>query len=150
MKEVISIPASRTQDIIKEYLIHAHPHPRSYKDAQFMTFRKVGGYMDALYSVQHELIIKPRSNGFEDQLEYLRDDFKKRLLGYIRERKHGFGFGEKDEYKFYFLKVEQSLDHLPKPIEGNGQSHTYYTYEEIISGKSEIIRESVLNKRHKK
>lgn len=29
MKEVISIPAGGTQELIKKYLVHAHPHPRS-------------------------------------------------------------------------------------------------------------------------
>ncbi|MDQ6598890.1 hypothetical protein [Bacillus salipaludis] len=49
MKEVISLPAGQTQDIIKNYLVHAHPYPRPYKEAQYMTFRKIGGVMDTLF-----------------------------------------------------------------------------------------------------
>jgi hypothetical protein len=142
MKEVISIPAGKTQDIIKKYLIHAHPHPRTYKDAEYMTLRKVGGIMDTLYKVEHELILKPKQLNVEEAFIHLGGDTIERLLGYIHERKYTFGFGEKEEYKFYVLKVEQHLNHLPKPKEGNLQSHTYYTVEEITSGKREITREA--------
>ncbi|PLT29815.1 hypothetical protein [Peribacillus deserti] len=59
MKEIISIPASQTQEIIKKYLVHAHPHPRNYRDAQYITFRRVGGIMDILYRVEHDLVLEP-------------------------------------------------------------------------------------------
>lgn len=142
MKEVISLPAARTQDIIKKYLVHAHPHPRKYKESEYMTFRKIGGVMDTLYSVQHVLVLKPKDKSLAEKIEYLDSDIKERLLGYIHERKYTFGFEEKEEYKFYILKIEQELKHLPKPKEGNMQSHTYYTFEEITSGKRAITRES--------
>lgn len=147
MKEVISIPAGQTQDIIKKYLIHAHPHPRNYKDSQYVTFRKIGGVMDTLYSVQQELVLKPEAQDIEEQVVHLNNDFRDRLLGYMHERKHTFGFGEREEYKFYILKVEQFLEHLPKPKERNLQSHTYYTFNEITSGKREITRESEVSKK---
>jgi len=144
MKEVISLPAGQTMDLIKKYLIHAHPYPRSYKEAQYMTFRRVGGVMDTLYSVQQELILKPEEQNIDEQISYLNKDLKERLRGYIHERKYTFGFGEKEEYKFYILKVEQQLNHLPKPKEGNLQSHTYYTFKEVTKGRREILRESQL------
>ncbi|MFF2855572.1 hypothetical protein [Peribacillus sp. NPDC058002] len=97
MKEVISLPAEQTQDIIKKYLIHAHPHPRTYKDSQYMTFRKVGDVMDTLYTVQHELILKSNQHNVEEEFVYLGSDIKERLLGYIHERQYTFGFDEKDE-----------------------------------------------------
>jgi len=142
MKEVISIPAGQTQDIIKKYLIHAHPHPRKYKETQYVTYRKNGGVMDTLYSVQQEIVLKPETHDLKDQLKHQKNEFQERLLGYIHERKHSFGFGEKEEYKFYILKFEQDLEHMPRPIERNMQSHTYYSFEEITSGKREVIRES--------
>jgi hypothetical protein len=142
MKEVISLPAGQTQDIIKKYLVHAHPHPRPYKEAEFMTFRKIGGVMDTLYSVENDFVLKPEDQNIEEQISYLNTDKKEHLLKYIHERKHTFGFGEKEEYKFYILKIEQELNHLPKPKDTKLQSHTYYTIEEITSGKREIARES--------
>lgn len=98
--------------------------------------------MDTLYSVQHVLVLKPKDKSLAEKIEYLDSDIKERLLGYIHERKYTFGFEEKEEYKFYILKIEQELKHLPKPKEGNMQSHTYYTFEEITSGKRAITRES--------
>ena len=71
MKEVISLPAAQTMDLIKKYLIHAHPHPRSYKEAQYMTFRRVGGVMDTLYSVEQELVLKPEEQNIYEQYEPL-------------------------------------------------------------------------------
>lgn len=124
MKEIISIPAGQTQDIIKKYLIHAHPHPRNYKESQYVTFRKKGGVMDSLYSIQEELVIKPKSQDTEEQLKYMNNEFRNRLLGYLYERKHTFGFEGKELYKFYILKIERLLEHLPKPMEGTVQSHT--------------------------
>ncbi|MEK5185289.1 hypothetical protein [Solibacillus sp. FSL W7-1324] len=146
MKEVISLPAAQTMDLIKKYLIHAHPHPRTYKEAQYMTFRKVGGVMDTLYSIENELVLKPEEQNIYEQISFLNTDIKERLRGYINERKYTFGFGEKEDYKFYILKIEKNLNHLPIPKEGNMQSHTYYTYNEITHGKREIIRESQLKK----
>jgi hypothetical protein len=108
-----------------------------------MTFRKVGGVMDTRYSVQLDLVLKPEDNmDTEEKVRYLSSDIKERLLGYIHVRKHTFGFGEKEAYKFYILNIEQDLKHLPKPREGNLQLHTYYTYKEVTSGNREIIRES--------
>jgi len=78
MKEVISIPAGRTQDIIK-YLIHAHPHPSRYKESQYLTFRKTGGVMDTLYSVNQELIIKPESQDIDEQIKHVNSGFQERL-----------------------------------------------------------------------
>lgn len=146
MKEVISLPAGQTQDIIKKYLIHAHSHPRTYKDSQYIALRKVGGVMDTLYSVQHELVLKPQDQDMEKLIAHLNGEFKDRLRGYIHERKYTFGFGEKEEYKFYLLKIEKYLEHLPKPKE-RLQSHTYYTFNEITNGKREITRESELSRK---
>lgn len=102
--------------------------------------------MDTLFSVEHEFVLKPEDQDIDKKISYLSTDKKERLIGYIYERKHTFGFGEKEEYRFYILKEEMQLKHLPKPNEGNLQSHTYYTYKEITGGKREITRESQLKK----
>ncbi|WP_318503035.1 hypothetical protein [Bacillus sp. T3] len=146
MKEVISLPAAQTQDIIKKYLVHAHPHPRKYKEAKYMALRKAGGVMDSLYSVECAFVLKPESIELEKDISFLNDKWKDRLLGYIHERKRTFGFGEKEEYKFYLLKVEHFLNHLPKPKEKNFLSHTYYTLNELMNGKKEVSREAEIKK----
>ena len=98
--------------------------------------------MDTLYSVQHELVLKPEAQNIEEQVEHLRNDYKDRILGYIHERKRTFGFWGEEEYKFYILNVQHFLNHLPRPKEGNMQSHSYYTLNEITCGKRELTREN--------
>ncbi|PEC46372.1 hypothetical protein [Bacillus sp. AFS096315] len=139
MKEVISIPASDTIDIIKKHLVHAHPHPRTYKEAQFVAFRKAGGYMDTLYRINKVLILNPLDKYDIDlKIKYLDNESKQRLLNYITERRNSYGFGVTELYKFYTLQVEESLLHNPKPVKNKLQGHTYFTYKEITDGKAEI------------
>lgn len=142
MKEVLSLPASKTQDIINKYLIHAHPHPRNYKSSKFLALRKNGGIMDTIYSVEAEVVLRPNHNSIEEKVKLFSSDIRMRLLEYIQERKETFGFNEKEEYKFYVLKVEYRLNHQPRPVERILQSHTYYTLREMISGKAIITRET--------
>ena len=65
MKEVLSVPGGKTQKTVKKYLIHAHPHPRSYKTAQYITIRENGGIMDTLYSIQSEFVLRPLDHDLE-------------------------------------------------------------------------------------
>ncbi len=146
MKEIISFPTGRTQKIIQKYLIHAHPHPRSYKEAEFITLRKKGGVMDALYNVQHEIVLRPKNENLNEQISHLKGNFQERLKGYIKERSNSFGFDEKEEYKFYLLDIEKYLDHLPRTATST-QAHTYFTLAELISGRQIVLRESEMNKK---
>jgi len=146
MKEVLSVPGGKTQTIIKKYLIHAHPHPRSYKTAQYMTIREKGGIMDTLYSIQSELVLKPLDKNWENSISVFNEDTQKRLKGYILARTRDFGFDEKDEYKFYLLNVERELNHLPR-TSGPLQGHTYFTLGELTSGREIVLSESKLNER---
>lgn len=146
MEKVLSVPGAQTQDIIKEYLIYAHPYPRPYKNTQYIVIRKTGGIMDTLYSIQCEFILRPNDQKLEEQITFLNMDEQKSLIGYIDERKNSFGFDEKEEYKFYLLKVERQLSHLPR-ITTSLLSHTYFTYGELTSGRQIVLRESEMNKK---
>lgn len=106
-----------------------------------MTFRRKGGYMDTLYSVQFEIVLEHGDPELENKVNYLESETKNRLLGYIYERRNKFGFAKKEEFKFYILKEEKQLEHLPTPKE-TLQGHTYYTFDEITSGSKVITRES--------
>lgn len=145
MKEVLSVPGGRTIKIVKKYLIHAHPHPRSYKAAQYMTIRERGGIMDTLYSVQSELILRPLENNWEKEIKIFNEEIQKRLKSYIADRAADFGFGEKEEYKFYLLNIEKELKHKPR-TDGPLQTHSYYTLGELTSGREIVLNESKLNK----
>ena len=146
MKEVLSVPGGKTQKIIKKYLIHAHPHPRPYKNSQYLTIRESGGIMDRLYSVQGEFILLPLDRNWKNSIDFLNESTQERLKGYIEERAADFGFGEKEEYKFYLLNVEKELNHLPR-TSGPVQGHTYFTLGELTSGREVVLSESQLNKK---
>ena len=144
MKEVLSVPGGKTQAIIKEYLVHAHPHPRSYKAAQYMAIREPGGIMNTLYSVQCEFVLRPLERGWEKSIAILSEDTQKRLKGYIAERAKDFGCDQKDEYKFYLLNVEKELNHLPR-TSVTLPGHTYFTLGELTSGREIVLSELKLN-----
>ncbi|MGM0898312.1 MAG: hypothetical protein ACQEV0_10440 [Bacillota bacterium] len=144
MKEVLSVPGGKTQEIIKKYLIHAHPHPRSYKTAKYMAIRERGGIMDTLYTIQSELVLRPLDNDWEKSISTFNEDTQKRLKDYISARANDFGFDEKDEYKFYLLDVERELNHLPRSSV-TLPGHTYFTLGELTSGRKIVLSESKLN-----
>lgn len=144
MKEVLSVPGGKTQGIIKEYLIHAHPHPRNYKTAKFMAIRESGGIMDRLYSIQCEFVLPPKTQYLDKAIDFLNEDAQKRINGYIAKRAADFGFDEGKEYKFYLLNVDRELKHLPR-TSGALQGHTYFTLGELTSGREIVLSESKLN-----
>lgn len=146
MKEVLSVPGGKTQKIVKKYLIHAHPHPRNYREAQYLAIRESGGIMDTLYSVQCEFVLRPLSREWDRAINFLHEDIQKEVKGYITERAADFGFWEKEEYKFYLLNVEKKLNHLPRTL-GPIQGHTYFTLGELMSGREIVLSESKLNEK---
>lgn len=137
-REVISIPASGTIDLIYEYRIHAHPdNSRSYpyKKALYYTFRKKGGIMERLYTLAKTISFNP--NKIEEIQQFnLNKDEAQRVESYVKQRKEEFGFSEEGNYKFYILdkclKLEKQVS-LPKQ---NNQA--YFRISEMYSGK-EII-----------
>lgn len=151
MKEVLSIPAGKTIDNIKNYGIHAFPYPRipNYEASQYITFRaQKGGEMEMLYSIVNQVVLNPSDDNLETQLHHLDHDSKDRIIRYIQARKTTkFGFEKKGHtYMFYVLKEVQALPHKPRPQGRNTAGHTYYTYEEITCGKVEVVIQSRLQK----
>lgn len=149
MKEVLAIPAGETIRNIKTYKIHAFPYPRptKYEDSKYVTFRAPkGGHMDMLYSIVTSIVLHPSDRNLESNLLHLEEDSKKRIIDYINARKATkFGFEKKNHtYMFYILQEEEALIHLPRPKGKNTAGHTYYTYDEITSGKEEVVVESKL------
>ncbi len=144
MREVLSIPAGETIQNIKVYMVHAYPHPRNYMKSQYVTFRAPkGGKMDMLYTIENEIVLDPRKQDVEGELTHLDKDSKERILGYIQARNATrFGFERDGYYMFYILKEEEPLFHNPRPKGKNTAGHSYYTYDEITSGKTEITIQS--------
>lgn len=144
--EVISIPASGTIDLIYKYGIHAHPNTESYnyKKTDYFTFRKLGGIMEKIFTVESTIVMKP--DDLNEISMYDIDEYtKNRLINYIRDRKNGFTFGPKDiPYKFYILKYEKELMHKPKKPRQNNQC--YFTLKELESGKEYVDSISKVSK----
>lgn len=144
--EVISIPASGTIDLIYKYGIHAHPNtePYNYRKTKYFTFRKSGGVMEKLFTVERTIIVRP-DNLNEISRYDIDEDTKNRLIGYIKERAKGFTFETKyTSYKFYILKYERELIHKPKKPRQNNQC--YFTLNELESGKEYVESISNINK----
>lgn len=132
---VISIPASGTIELIYKYQIHAHPDKAGYgyKNTQYYTFRKSGGIMEKLYTLDNVVTIDPY-NTSELETYDIDVESKQRILKYINERIDSYKFENKDtKYKFYILNYNSDLNHKPrKPGQNN---HCYISIDEIKSGK---------------
>lgn len=83
-REVISIPAASTIDLIYNYRVHAHPNDERrypYKKALFYTFREKVGLMGKLYELNKIITLNPNDTDLIEDLEI--DKFsKERLKGY--------------------------------------------------------------------
>ena len=139
-REVISIPAAGTIDLIYKYKIHAHPNSIKsypYKNALYYTFREKGGLMRKLYSLERTINLNPH-NLDEINNVNIDDEIKESLQGYINDRNNSFMFSEDEEYKFYIL--DEGLE-LNKVVSLPGQNnHAYFTISEMYSGKDIVER----------
>ncbi|MHC1714432.1 MAG: hypothetical protein AB9858_02355 [Acidaminococcaceae bacterium] len=158
-KEVLSISAGSTFDLINEYHIHACPNNSSYsyKDSLFITFRNSGGgEMSKLYKIKDIICLSPNN---EAQLISLGEQKVKdgddidRLLKYIEKRKEGnLKFEKAYEYRFYILSKKNNgenasdenieLMHKPRP-KSNNAGGRYYTLSELLSGKKVVYGDRI-------
>lgn len=151
-KEILSVPAGETFDLIKKYYIHAFPANKrgyDYKDSLFITFRKKnGGEMDSLYKIEKIFDLNPHGESYIDTLNKSDVYCKERIKGYIECRKDKWTFDTPGDYRFYVLSESEviTLAHKPKPINGNNAGHRYYTLVEILSGKPKINTENNYSK----
>nr|WP_312291527.1 hypothetical protein [Clostridium chromiireducens] len=147
-KEVLSVSAGKTFNIIKKFNIHACPSSYSYKTPLFITFRnKGGGNMDTLYKINDILLLNPNDISYRELIQNSKLEYSKRLLDYIQERKNKWKFEKSEDYRFYILsETEQiSLKHSPKPSTNNSGAR-YYSLAELLSGKLEVKVDSFENK----
>ncbi|MCB1158880.1 MAG: hypothetical protein H7A25_15775 [Leptospiraceae bacterium] len=149
-KEVLSIPAGSSINLVNKYGVYVCPDTQAYnyKKTIFVTFRnKGGGEMDKLFKIEDILVFNPR---IKSELQRINDldlseSVKKRIFGYIKEA--NFQNEKKDEIKnkkFYILSTEQVIDlkHKPHPKKNNAK-YSYYTLSDILT-KEEVMPESQL------
>lgn len=148
-KEVLSVPAGDTFDIIEKHNIHACPNTQSYnyKSSLFVTFRKrKGGEMKKLYGIDDVIILDPNNLSQLESIKELDLKYIVRLLSYIEERKKGLGFEKAKYYRFYILSESNNITlvNCPKPP-CNNPGGWYYKLSEILSGKEYIEVDSDIN-----
>lgn len=141
-KEILSVPAGKTWDIVEKFNVHAHPNksPYNYKSSIYITFRKSnGGRMNRLYKIDEMFVLNPHDDTFIE--EYFVNDvyYRDRVLNYIKDRKAGMGFNYEGSYRFYILNERDYIDlnHEPRPRQNNPGGR-YYKLSELLSGK-EIV-----------
>jgi hypothetical protein len=152
-KDILSLPASCTYELIKKYKIHACPNEgrpySSYRPTKYITFRKPQGIMEYLYTIQSIVTLFPRvdESDLDQQLESLRLswDAKGRLRGYILERlslnKKDMAFtlhedNRKKLYKFYIL-AKEPIPLTRSQLSLNTQSPKYYSVSELLGADIE-------------
>lgn len=143
-REVISIPAAETIDLIYKYKIYAHPIKSGYdyKRSLYYTFRSKLGIMEKMFMTKKTIDIYPYN--IENLYKYnLNEDERRRVIGYISERKGTFGFESQElPYKIYILENEIDLPNKPKyPGQNNP---TYFTLYELLS-KEDGLEKSLLD-----
>lgn len=141
-KEVLSVPAGKTLEIIEKYNIHACPNTKNYnyKSSLFITFRmNNGGQMKTLYGIDDVIILNPHNASQIQSLKEMGLAYTDRILKYIEKREQGLGFGKGEEHRFYILSEKNKIElpHAPKP-RANNSGGWYYSLSEMLNGKEFI------------
>ena len=146
-REVISIPASGTVELIYKYRVHAHPDNYNrypYKKSLFYTFREEGGIMKRLFELDESVSVNPNNDHEIDKLS-IDKFFLQRLKGYINERKLTFKFSNPGNYKFYILSEPIELINEKKLPKQNNQA--YHTVSDMFNDKEFVDRVNVDTKK---
>lgn len=145
-KEVISIPASGTIDLIYKYGVHAHPvkdKGYNYKISKYYTFRKEHGIMEKVFSLETTVELNMEQELLENNQRITVNQLE-RLKNYINERRKVFGFNYPN-YKFYLLKEEFELENKPALPKRN--NHSYFTLEQLNSTRALMQKDESAKKR---
>lgn len=140
-KEVLSIPAGKTIDLIEKYNIYVCPDNRdySYKKSLFLSFRaKNGGEMKKLYKIEDILVFNIVDFENSQKNIDLSLGVLERISNYISSYKEQFENNNDsfftDNMRFYILSENENIELSLKPKpEKNNSKHSYYTLKEILT-----------------
>jgi len=131
-KEVLSIPAGDTIEMIRKYNVYACPANEDYnfKKSLFITFRAAGGgVMRDLYKVDYDVIINPNETEAMKRLKQDAPKHYRKIFDYCDANKLDV------EHRFFVLSDEViSLIQEPRPPKNNSYT-AYYTIFEIMTQK---------------
>lgn len=136
-EDVISVPAGRTFDLVKEFGVYICPNTQkyNYKNTLYMTFRRHGGIMEMLYSVKRLYTLRCD----EEELEQLEMPAAHReaILAYLKKAGENHP-GKSNEMQVYILDKNHTIQ-LPagtKPISSRGMAgHCYYRLSDMLNGE---------------
>ncbi|WP_206922932.1 hypothetical protein [Alicyclobacillus suci] len=133
--EVLSLAAKKTERELKQYHIYACANHKKHPTALFMAFRGEGGVMDTLYKVDRVFVADPKHPSFEEEVGFLPEEQRKRVLEFVEERIKGYGFEHGEAYRFYVLSESEMirLPHHPRPKVAN-QTAYRYSLATILNG----------------
>lgn len=154
-REVLSVSAGATFDLIKECYIYScpdKPKKYAYREFDYITFRNKtpnSGEMDRLYKVEEVekvkkiLIFNPLIEAELNEKLSSNPDYRDRLIKYIDEvKKLNHKHLNKLNYvaRFYILSKENTIElkHKPRPRRNNAGGW-YYTKAELIDTKKEFV-----------
>ena len=136
-KEVLSLPAGRTSDLIQKYKVYSCKAENDrYETPLFMAFRESGGAMSTLYKLEDKIQLDPKVPGAIEKLENSGADPGniERVKGYINDlfSREPDPFPNGDHLFFILLKDDTiDLPNKPKPaIAFEGAA--YYTLKELL------------------
>ena len=160
-KNVLSVPAGITYELISETQIHSCPHDKKkyhYDPTQYITFRNIKGEMDSLYKIDFTLIVK----NLKDVIKVDRfgeNNVFKLIQKVLKDKKHELSQDELDRLqnycktnpfhdnnRFYFLSTnkiifpkiafkEKGIASLEERDKGQ-LPPTYYSLSELVGQKS--------------
>jgi len=133
-RDVLSVAAGKTKDLIDQYQIHSCPDYYNYERTRYITFRAGGtGEMDALYEIIKILIIPSDvRNGLEVLESHGLDNNEvQRLINYMKENP----FQKNDRY--YILNWVKDLPDRPKPFEVNAKT-IYYSLDQLLKNHGSV------------
>jgi hypothetical protein len=139
-KEVLSLPAGRTSNLIQKYQVYSCTAENAkYKTPLFMAFReKDGGAMSTLYKLEAGILLNPRD---PDAIERLKSSDADpghiiRIQGYINDHPQLQDSFSNGDHLFYVFSTDCNIDlsNKPKPAK-NTTSPVYYTLKEMLEEK---------------
>ena len=137
-KEVLSLPAGRTLDLIQKYKVYSCKAENDrYETPLYMAFReKDGGAMSTLYKPEDKIQLDPKVPGAIEKLENSGADpgHIERIKGYINDlfSREPDPFPNGDHIFFIFL-TDNTIDlpNKPKPVIAF-EGAAYYTLKEML------------------
>jgi len=139
-KEVVSIPAGETIDLIEKHKVYSCRNSGIYAKippSLYVTFRRGnGGEMSKLYKLVDTIVFNPNDPNDVNRLKESNIETKiiKQIEGYLSDDK---AWRDNTDCKFFILSFDNNIElpKKPKPKNGNNANIAYYTLSELLQNE---------------